>query len=72
MADYQKMYAILCKAVDEAIDPLERVGINSAIVKKLQDALLDAEEVYINTSVDSTENNGLVLLQGGRDSKKII
>ena len=27
MADYQKMYAVLCSAVDEVIDPLERIPL---------------------------------------------
>ena len=27
MADYQKMYALLCGAVDDVIDPLEQIPL---------------------------------------------
>lgn len=50
MADYKKMYAILCKAIDDAIDPLEQIPEAKRISKDLQDALLGAEEIYIDTS----------------------
>lgn len=50
MADYKKMYAILCKAIDDAIDPLEQILEAKQISKDLQDALLEAEEIYIDTS----------------------
>lgn len=44
MADYQKMYYILCSAASKAIDasPEEAKRI-------LRNALLEAEEVYIRT-----------------------
>lgn len=50
MADYKKMYAILCKAIDDAIDPLEQIPEAKRISKNLQDALLEAEEIYIDTT----------------------
>ena len=50
MPDYKKMYAVLCKAVDNAIDPLEQIPSAKQIAKSLQDALLEAEEIYINTT----------------------
>ena len=49
MADYNKMYAVLCKAIDDAIDPLEQIPEAEQIAKKLQDALLEAEEMYIES-----------------------
>lgn len=50
MPDYQKMYAILCAAVDDVIDPLEHIPLALPSAQRLRKAMLDAEEVYINTS----------------------
>lgn len=50
MADYEKMYALLCGAVDDAIDALEKVPAAEHISQSLQSALLEAEEIYIRTS----------------------
>lgn len=49
MADYQRMYSILCGAVDRVIDPLEAIAGASPWVAVLRKALLDAEEVYIES-----------------------
>ncbi len=51
MADYRKMYAILCKAVDDVIDTLESIPLARPSAVVLQDALLKAEDVYIDSSV---------------------
>ena len=50
MADYERMYALLCGAVDDAIDALEKVPAAEHISQALQSALLEAEEIYICTS----------------------
>ena len=55
MADYRKMYTILCAAIDDVIDPLERIPLAHFEVEKLRAALLFAEEIYINSSPDSEE-----------------
>ena len=52
MTDYQKMYAILCRAVDEVINPLQKIPMAMPEVKKLRDALLAAEEIFIETADD--------------------
>ena len=49
MADYQKMYAVLCSAVDEVIDPLERIPLALSSARILR-ALARAEEIYICTA----------------------
>lgn len=49
MADYQKMYAVLCSAVDEVIDPLERIPLALSSARILRAALARAEEIYIRT-----------------------
>lgn len=50
MPDYQKMYAVLCGAVDEVIGPLEHIPLARASVRVLRDALEQAEEIYIDTA----------------------
>jgi len=47
MPDYKKMYAILCSAASEAIDLLPPVPENLAATARLQMALLEAEELYL-------------------------
>ena len=50
MADYQKLYALLCGVIDDVIDPLERIPLALPYAKKLRHALEQAEELYIDTS----------------------
>ncbi len=50
MPDYQKMYTLLCKAVDDALTDLETIPAARRSYKMLSDALLEAEEIYIDTS----------------------
>ena len=47
MADYQKMYYILCSAASKALDALPD---SAAAREVLEAALAAAEEVYIETS----------------------
>ena len=53
MADYKKMYMVLCGAVDEVIDPLEQIPMARSSVQVLQEALLRAERIYIDTTTYS-------------------
>ncbi len=46
MADYQKMYYILCQAVDRALD----VQPDGEARQILQQAMEEAEEKYIDTA----------------------
>ena len=50
MPNYQKMYAILCGAIDDVIDPLEKIPLAVPSARKLRAALEEAEELYIATS----------------------
>ena len=50
MADYRKMYYLLCKTVDDVIDPLEHIPLAVSYARQLKDALLEAEEIYITTT----------------------
>lgn len=50
MADYQKMYYILCRAVDKALDILPEEALE--VRRVLQLALDQAEEKYIDTAED--------------------
>ena len=49
MADYKQMYLLLCKSVDDAIEPLLQIQEAKPIAEKLWKTLLEAEEIYINT-----------------------
>ena len=62
MADYQKLYALLCGVIDDVIDPLEL-----PYAKKLRRALVQAEELYIDTSAYPAEKqeNVIVLQREG-------
>lgn len=59
MADYQKMYYLLCNAASKAIDaPSEEAK------QLLQTALYEAEEIYIRTSrKDETQEETKASLQ---------
>lgn len=67
MIDYKKMYAILCGAVDEVIEPLEQIPMARAAAGILREALLQAEDVYIDSSTYSLDQEELQLveLRGG-------
>ena len=47
MADYQKMYALLCGAVSDALDILPQMAETMPARQLLKRALLEAEELYL-------------------------
>lgn len=63
MIDYKKMYAILCGAVDEVIEPLEQIPMARSAAGILREALLQAEDVYIDSSTYSKDQEELRLLE---------
>lgn len=52
MPDYKTMYHILCAAASEALDELPDEPANAAGRDILQNALNEAEDIYINTADD--------------------
>ena len=54
MPNYQKMYALLCGAIDEVLDPLEKIPLATPYAKQLQAALEAAEELYLSDTDSST------------------
>ena len=60
MANYQKMYAILCSAVDDALDTLYQIPKELPTAYMLQTALERAEELYIQTSAETEEQDNLI------------
>lgn len=50
MADYQKMYALLCSEVSKVVDDMPEDGLFLALRQRLTDALEKAEEIYIDTA----------------------
>lgn len=69
MADYQKMYAILCKAIDNVIDPLEQIPEAKKIAKSLHTALLEAEEIYIDSTPYFEESDASSIIKLYEDKK---
>lgn len=49
MADYKKMYAILCGAIDDVLDDLYRIPLAVPSAERLQNAILEAEELYVES-----------------------
>ena len=58
MPNYEKMYAVLCGAIDEVMDELARIPLASPAVERLHSAL---EEIYIRTSVYTAERDGNII-----------
>ena len=52
MSDYKKMYAILCTAASEALNALPATSENAAGRELLQQALYEAEELYVSDEDD--------------------
>ena len=52
MAAYDEMYAILCKAIDTVIDPLNRIPLAVPYARMLESALLRTEEIYCETATE--------------------
>ena len=63
MADYKKMYAILCGAIDDAIDELSQFPFAHHSVQQLQNALYRAETIFIDTSLYAEEIHGQKVIQ---------
>ena len=65
MANYRKMYAVLCAAIDEVIDPLEKIPLAAPQAGELRAAVREAEEVYIKTTAyfEETEDAQIVRLK---------
>ena len=68
MPDYQKMYAILCKTIDDAIEPLEQIPSAKPTARSLQNALLEAEEIYIDTSPYSEDTPTAEIIELNTDN----
>ena len=52
MPDYKTMYHVLCAAASKALDELPDEPANAAGRDILQNALNEAEDVYIDTADD--------------------
>ena len=56
MADYQKMYAVLCGAINDVLDALMQIPQTSQQVEHLYKALEKAESIYLQTAPDDAIN----------------
>ena len=63
MANYKKMYTLLCKTIDGVIDPLAQIPQTACYAERLQEALLQAEEIYITTTPYAEETNDPKVIQ---------
>ncbi len=52
-ADYQKMYYIMCDGASRALDALPDLPDNRPARELLENALLEAEEMYIDSAGDA-------------------
>ena len=68
MADYQKMYAILCGAVDDALMGLEQGSSAACISLRLRLALERAEEIYLETSMCAERRGDTNLIEQRRET----
>ena len=66
MADYQKMYAILCVAIDDTLTELARIPAAAVSAERLTQALQRTETLYI----ESSEPPVLVFPATARENKK--
>lgn len=68
MADYKKMYIILCDAIDNVSDALESIPSARHISEALTSAQLKAEEVYIQTCsrLEQTDDPKIIRLNPGK------
>ena len=63
VADYKKMYAVLCGAVDNVIDELETIPLALPAATSLRNALLQTEEIYIDTCMYSEPKYGTNIVE---------
>lgn len=65
MADYKKMYAVLCGTVDDVIDELETIPLALPAATSLRNALLQTEEIeiYIDTCMYSEPKYGTNIVE---------
>lgn len=69
MSDYKKMYSVLCKAIDDVIDPLEQIPEAREIAKSLHTALLEAEDIYIDSTPYVEEPDASSIIKLYEDKK---
>lgn len=63
MADYKRMYTLLCKTIDDVIDPLSRIPDAKIYASHLQNALLRAEDIYISSTPYAGETSDPQIIQ---------
>ena len=56
--DYKKMYHIVCSAVSKALDLLPKTYENTVGRQLLQEALYEAEELYVSFDAPSDSECG--------------
>ena len=67
MVDYKRMYHVLCKAADGVIEPLKRIPLAEKYADALENALLEAEEIYIESSTSGEGDDGTNIIYLNRN-----
>lgn len=68
------MYSVLCKAIDDVIDDLEKIPLAYLYAKKLQAALLEAEEIYVETTsyLEESASSKIIELKVDTVNEKLV
>lgn len=66
MADYRKMYAVLCGAIDDVLDDLQTIPLAQPYARQLHSALLTAEDIYVDTEAYAAETEKTRIIQSQR------
>ena len=71
MADYKRMYTLLCKTIDDVIDPPSRIPDAKIYASHLQNALLRAEDIYISSTPYADDTSDPLIIQLNMDIPEI-
>ena len=63
MADYKRMYAVLCGTIDDVLDDLRLIPLAYPYACRLGAALRRAEDIYIETTPYATDTQGEKVIQ---------
>ena len=63
MAAHQKLYAVLCRAPADVLDGLRTIPLAQPYARQLYSALLDAEDIYIDTTSYTADTQSQKVIQ---------
>ena len=66
MADYRKMYAVLCGAIDDVLDDLQTIPLAQPYARQLHSALLTAEDIDVDPEASVAASDKTKIRQSQR------